>query len=136
LSLVLVLRVVLKRESSGVAVSDLLVLVLLADAVQNGMSGEYTSVGDALILATTLIFWDWVLDYLAFRFAWLGHLMHPKPLLIVKDGAILAHNARRKLLTRRDIQEQLLAQGIQSIAEVAKAYVLSTGEISVVRKEE
>lgn len=48
--LVLLLRVTLKREAGGTSLRDLLVLVLIADAVQNGMAGEYKSVGDALVI--------------------------------------------------------------------------------------
>lgn len=49
-------RVVLKRESGGMGISDLLVVVLVADVAQSGMAGQYTAVGGALILASTLVF--------------------------------------------------------------------------------
>ena len=134
--LVFLLRVVLKRESSGVGIADVLVIVLLADAVQNGMAGTYTSVGDALILASTLVFWDWTFSFLAYHQPWFRRLIRPKPLLIIKDGFVIAPNARSELLTRQDIKEQLLLQGIDSIDDVAEAFMLSNGEISVVRKGE
>ncbi|HEU5328903.1 MAG: DUF421 domain-containing protein, partial [Thermomicrobiales bacterium] len=49
LFLVLLLRITLKRQTGGMSMRDLLVLVLIADAVQNGMAGQYTSVSDALV---------------------------------------------------------------------------------------
>jgi uncharacterized membrane protein YcaP (DUF421 family) len=134
LSLFALLRIVLKREASGVAISDVLVIVLLADAVQNGMAGDYTSVGDALVLGTTLILWDWLLDYMAFHFAWFARLVRPKPLPIIRDGRIIAAHARRELLTRQEIEERLLAQGMDSVSEVKVAYVQSNGQISAIRK--
>ena len=57
LALVLMFRFLAKREAGGFSLTDLLVLVLIADAVQNGMAGTYTSVGDSLILAVTLLVW-------------------------------------------------------------------------------
>jgi hypothetical protein len=51
-----VLRAVLKREASGVGITDLLVGVLVADAVQNGRSGDYGSIRDGLMLAGTILF--------------------------------------------------------------------------------
>ena len=60
--LVLLLRITLKRQTGGTtSLRDILVLVLIADAVQNGMAGQYTSVTDALVIAATLIFWAFVL---------------------------------------------------------------------------
>jgi uncharacterized membrane protein YcaP (DUF421 family) len=129
------LRVVLKRESAATGISDLLVLVLIADAVQNGMAGTYTSVGDALVLATVLVFWDWALSALAYRYRWLRRLIRPRPLLIIQDGKLLRHNARRELLTREEIEGELRLQSINSISEVAEAYIESNGEISAIKKD-
>lgn len=130
-----VLRVVLKRESGGTAISDLLVLVMLADAVQNGMAGDYTSIGNALVLGSTLIFWDWLVSWMAYHVPAFSRLVRPKPLLIIKDGRLLTGNARHELLTRADIEAQLRLQGIESIAACAEARVESNGEISARKKE-
>ncbi|HBY97368.1 MAG: DUF421 domain-containing protein [Ardenticatenaceae bacterium] len=134
LFLVFLLRVVLKRESAGTSISDLLVIVLLADAVQNGMAGGYTSVGDALILAATLIFWDWLLSFLAYHQYWFFRLVRPERLLIIKDGKIIKSHTQKELLTREELEEQLHLQGIDSISEVAEAYVEPSGQVSVIPK--
>ncbi|MDQ4077360.1 MAG: DUF421 domain-containing protein [Chloroflexota bacterium] len=136
LFLFVLLRVVLKRESAGMGISDLLVIVLLADLVQNGMAGGYTSVGDALILGTTLILWDWLLNFLAYHQPWFHRLIRPKPLLIIKDGTFLRSNARRELLTRDEVEQLLHLQGIESITEVDEAYVESNGRLSAIPKED
>jgi uncharacterized membrane protein YcaP (DUF421 family) len=64
LTLFFLLRIVLRRESGGMGITDLLVIVLLADAVQNAMAGDYHSVPDGLLLGATLIFWSFALDWL------------------------------------------------------------------------
>jgi uncharacterized membrane protein YcaP (DUF421 family) len=59
LGLFVLLRVVLKRQSGGVAITDILVVVLLADAAQNGMAGDYRSIPDGLLLVGTILFWSY-----------------------------------------------------------------------------
>jgi uncharacterized membrane protein YcaP (DUF421 family) len=79
------LRHIFKREAAALEISDLLVIVLIADAVSNGMSGSYTSVTDALILAAMLIDWNWLLTYLAFRFPAARWIIRPRPLLLIQN---------------------------------------------------
>lgn len=69
-SLFALLRFVLRREAGSLGITDLLVIVLVADAAQNGMAGEYRSVTDGLLLAATIVGWSHVLNWLAFRYPW------------------------------------------------------------------
>jgi uncharacterized membrane protein YcaP (DUF421 family) len=62
LALFVLLRVVLKRQSAGMGMTDLLVVVLIADAAQNGMSGGYSSLPDGLVLVATILAWAYALD--------------------------------------------------------------------------
>lgn len=131
----ILLRILLKRESGGTSISDVLLLVLIADAVQNGIQGNAISVADAVILGGTLIFWDWLINYLSYHYKWFYHLVHPRPLAVVIDGAIHRKNARRELLTKDDILQEMRLQGIEHLSEVARATVQPNGEISFIRKK-
>ena len=102
LSLFVLLRVVLKRESGTTGVTDLLVIVLLADAAQNGMSGGYNSIGDGLLLVGVIIVWAYLLDAVAYRWAFAAKLIRPGPLLLVRDGRPLRRNMRRPEPTNPD----------------------------------
>ncbi len=135
LFLVFLMRIILRRESGGIGLTDILVIVLVADAVQNGMSGRANSVGDALILAITLVFWDWFLSFLGFRINFIRRLLRPPPLLIIKDGKIRWQNTKKELLTLEDIQEELRLKGIKDIKDVKEAYIESDGEFSVVARD-
>lgn len=130
------LRVLLKRESAEVGISDLLVIVLIADAVQNGMAGQYTAIADALVLAATIIGWDWVLSFLAFRFRSVRVLIRPRPMLLIRDGKLIAENVRKELLTEEEILGQLRAQGVERIEDVKEAYIESSGAITVIPKRQ
>jgi uncharacterized membrane protein YcaP (DUF421 family) len=135
LLLFILLRVLLKRESGGTSISDVLLLVLIADAVQNGIQGQAISVADAMILGGTLILWDWLINFLSYHFNWFYHLVHPRPLPVVIDGEIIRKNARRELLTRDDILQEMHLNGIEKLSDVAKATVQGNGAISFIRKE-
>ncbi|MDI3342034.1 MAG: DUF421 domain-containing protein [Sphaerobacter sp.] len=130
------LRTLMKREAAGVGLSDLLVLVLIADAVQNGMAGESTAVADALVLAGTIVGWDWLLSYLAFRSPALRRLIRPRPLLLIKDGRLLEKNVASEMLTIEEIMGQLRAQGVERIEDVREAYMESNGIITVIPREQ
>ncbi len=129
------LRFILKRETAGVGISDLLVIVLIADAVQNGMAGDYTSVPDALVLAITIIGWDWTLNYLAYNYSGLRGLIRPKPLKLIDDGHLIQHNVRREMLTHEEIIGQLRQQGIDSIDHVKEAWMESDGVITAIPRQ-
>ena len=61
------LRVVLRGRTGGTTMSDLLVLVLIADAAQNAMADDYTSLASGTLLVATIIGWSFALDWLAYR---------------------------------------------------------------------
>src|SRR5690242_12598936 len=79
-------RVVIKRRIGAIGMADLLVLVIIADAAQNGMAGEYTSVTDAVILVSTIVAWNYFFDWLAFRFPSVERWLQPAPLVLVRHG--------------------------------------------------
>lgn len=66
LGLVLCFRYLLRRDMGSMSTPDLLFVVLIADAAQNAMAGEYKSVGDGAVLLATLTFWNIALDWLAY----------------------------------------------------------------------
>lgn len=129
--LVLVLRVTLKREAGGTSLRDLLVLVLIADAVQNGMAGEYKSVGGALVIAGTIIFWAYILDWAGYRFPGLRRFLNPAPLELIRDGRVLAPNLGQEFITQEELLAQLGQQGVERPEEVRLAVMESDGRISV-----
>lgn len=132
LALFFVLRVS-RRETGGVGISDLLVIVLVADASQNAMAGEYHSLTDGLILVSTIVFWDFFLDWLGYRFARVERLLRPAPLLLVRNGRMLKQNMKRELISEEELMEKLREQGISRLEEVKRCYMEGDGQVSVVR---
>jgi uncharacterized membrane protein YcaP (DUF421 family) len=130
--LFLLFRFVLRRDLGSLGVADVLFIVIVADAAQNGMAGSYDTVAEGFTLVATLAFWNYVLDWGSYRFEAIHRLTEPRPLPIIKRGKILARNLRREYLTADDVHEQLRKKGIADIAQVRQACMEGDGEFSVI----
>jgi uncharacterized membrane protein YcaP (DUF421 family) len=134
LFLFILLRI-LRREAGAIGISDLLVVVLIADAAQNAMASDYKSITEGVVLVSTIMFWDYFLDWLGYRFPRILRLLRPAPLLLVKDGRIQRRNLRQEMITEEELLGQLREQGIESVEEVKKSYLEGDGQISVIKKD-
>jgi uncharacterized membrane protein YcaP (DUF421 family) len=130
-----VFRVVIKRRVGAVGMADLLVLVIVADAAQNGMAGEYRSVTEGFVLVGTIIAWDYLIDLLTFRFPRIERVLEPPPLVLVDRGRILWRNLRKELVSELELRAKLREQGVTDPAEVDKAYMEPDGAVSVIKKK-
>lgn len=128
-----VFRVLLRRSVGAIGMADVLVLVLIADAAQGGMSGDYKSITDGMILVATIIGWNVLFDWTAFRFPRLGKLVEPAPLGLVEHGRINRRNLREEFLSEDELMSKLREQGVERVEEVKRATMESDGTVSVIR---
>lgn len=131
--LFLLFRFVLRREAGSLAITDILLLVIIADASQDAMAGGYKTVAEGMLVVATIAAWSYLLDWAAFRFAVVHRFVEPSPLRLVRDGRILRANLRREFLTVDDLKAQLRELGIEDLVQVKSAFMESNGEISVIR---
>jgi uncharacterized membrane protein YcaP (DUF421 family) len=136
LFLFLLFRVVIRRRVGAVGMADILILVIIADAAQNGMSGEYKSVTEAFILVGTIIFWNWLIDWLNYRVPALQGWLEAPPLLLIQDGRILHRNLKHEYVTEDELKSKLREQGVKEVSEVAEAHMESDGTVSVIKRRE
>lgn len=115
LGLFFLLRVVLKRQNGGMGVTDLLVIVLIANASQKTMSAEYTSIQNGILLMGTIIFWSYTLDWLGYQFPRLVPVIYPQALQLVKDGRMLRRNMQREMITEAELMTQVRLRGVDNI---------------------
>jgi uncharacterized membrane protein YcaP (DUF421 family) len=128
-------RVVVRRRIGAVGMADVLLLVIVADAAQNGMSGEYRSITDAFILVGTIVGWNYLFDWLIFRSALLQKLLEPPPLLLIRDGQVLWRNLRHEHMSEVELTSKLREHGVTHPREVDKAYMETDGQITVIKKK-
>lgn len=132
LGLFLLIRLLIKREAGSLGMTDLLVIVLIADAAQNGMNGGYQSVTDGLLLVSTVLAWSYGLDVLAYRFPLCRRILRPAPVQLVKDGKLLERGLAKEKITEEEIIGEIRAHGFEDLDCVRAAYMESDGTISVI----
>lgn len=134
--LFLLLRFVLRRDTGAMAMADVLLLVVIADAAQNAMAGEYTSITDGILLVSTIAFWNYALDAAAYRWLPVRRFVEGEPLELVRDGKINRHNMRRELITMDDLMAALREHGLDRVEQVKCARMEKDGEISVIARNQ
>jgi uncharacterized membrane protein YcaP (DUF421 family) len=135
LLLLAALRVLVRRHIGSMGLMDLLLMVLIADAASNAMASEYRSITEGLVLCGTLIGWNYLLDWLAYRYSFFRKLLEPAPLPVIRGGAFIRKNMRMELITEDELRGLLRQQGIADLAEVKVACIESDGGLSVMRRD-
>ena len=134
LALFLIFRFVVQRQSSGIGIADILVIVIIADAAQNAFAKDYKSITEGITLVLTIVFWDFALDWLGYKFKFFGWLSKPDPLPLVKDGKMIFKNMRKELITSEEIRSQARQQGVAKIDDIKLAQLEGNGEISFIKR--
>lgn len=131
--LFVLLRFAGRRDVGSLGVADLLVLVLVADAAGNAMSGDSTSLGDGMVIVTTIVGWSVVIDRIGYYVPFTRRFLEPSRVLLIKDGKINHQGMRQEHFTRGELMEQLRIQGIERIGDVKRMYIESNGQVSVIK---
>ena len=131
LSLFVFLRM-FRRQTGSLGPADLLVLLLIADASQNAMADDYHAVTDGLVLVATIIFWEYVLDWLAYHVPALSQLIERPPLPLVEEGQINRQNLKHELMSEDELLSQLRQKGVDDVACVKISFIEGDGHVSVV----
>jgi uncharacterized membrane protein YcaP (DUF421 family) len=126
---------IFRRQAGTVGIADLLVIVVIADAAQNGMAGDSKSVTEAVLLIVTIVLWDYVFDLLGYKSKLFERIFEPKALHIIKDGKLLRQNMKSEMITYDEIVSQMRQQGIEDIGEVKQACLESDGHFSFIKKD-
>jgi uncharacterized membrane protein YcaP (DUF421 family) len=134
--LFVVFRFIIRRDIGAVGIADVLVLVIVADASQNAMAGEYTSITDGMVLVATLIGWNVLLDWLSYRFPAFRRFAAPEPIRLIWKGRVLSRNLRRELISDEELWAKLREAGVESLDEVREAFMESDGQISIIKKND
>jgi uncharacterized membrane protein YcaP (DUF421 family) len=109
--LFLIFRFLLRRDVGAVGIADILLLVIVADAAQNAMSGGYDTFSEGAILVLTIAGWNWLADFLAYRFSAVRKFVAPGRLTLVREGKPQRRNLRREYITMDELHAKLRGAG-------------------------
>jgi len=136
LTLLVGLRLTGKRQVGQLTPFDLLLLLLLSNAVQNAMVGPDTSVWGGLVAAATLFALNRVVDRFARGSETATRLVEGSPTILIRRGAILEESLSRERITRDDLLRALREHGVDDVTSVRSAILEVDGSISVLKEEE
>lgn len=114
--------------------ADLLVIVLIADAAQNGLGKDYSSVTEGLALVLTIVAWEYLLDWIAWRFPSTRPYLTPPSLTLIRDGRVLPQNLRKEMITEDELKSQLREQNVDDYGDIKLATLEGDGRLSVLKR--
>ena len=133
--LVLGLRLLGKRELGQMNIYDLVLIIVLANAVQNAMVGDDNSLVGGIVSAFTLLAWNRAFTVAMVRSTRLEHAMIGNPMLIVKDGKMIEDRCRREGITHELLMAALREHGMEHLSQAAMCVLEVDGSISVVPRQ-
>jgi uncharacterized membrane protein YcaP (DUF421 family) len=128
-------RFLVRRDVGSVGIADILIVVIIADASQNAMAGEYKSISDGMVLVATLLGWNMLLDWASFHFKWFRRFAEPQPLCLVKNGRIVVRNMRKEFITEDELWSKLREEGVESLEQVKSVLLEADGEFSIIKRD-
>src|SRR5918995_1889200 len=134
LALYILVRLMGKRELGQMTPFELIVLVVIGDLIQQGVTQNDFSLTAAIIAISTIAFWALVMSWASYLWPRAERLLEGEPRVIVRDGEVLEGNLRRDRLTRSEIESEMRLAGISRLADVAWAIVEPRGKISFISR--
>ncbi|MGB2869408.1 MAG: YetF domain-containing protein [Bacteroidota bacterium] len=130
------LRLTGKREVGQMTPFDLVLLLLIANAVQNAMTGPDTSVTGGLVAAGTLLLLNRAVGYIVWRNKKVRRVVEGTPTVLIRSGKAVERNLMRERITEEELRQTMREHGILDISEVYLAVLEIDGAVSVLKNDE
>jgi uncharacterized membrane protein YcaP (DUF421 family) len=132
--MVLLTRVIGKRELGSLQPFDLVLLIILGDALQQGLTQDDYSLTGAVLVVGTIAVLQVGVSWLTFRFPRVRPILEGEPLIIVEDGKPIQRNLDRERLTIAEVAEAARREQIAHLSDVRWAILETSGTISFIPK--
>ena len=127
-------RLIGRRELSSLEPFDLILLIVLCDAIQQGLTQDDYSVTGAVLVIGTLALLQVFTSFLSFRFPRLRPVLDGEPVIVIEDGKPMEKNLRRERVTVEELAAQARTQQIESLNDVKWAVLETSGQITFIKK--
>ena len=132
--LIVILRVTGKRQVGQLAPFDLVLLLVLSNAVQNSMNGGDNSLVGGIISATTLIAFNYLIGFITFRSRRLEKIIEGRPIVLIHNGQLFEDVMARAQLTHHELNSALRQAGCDCVSDVHCAILENNGAITVTQR--
>jgi uncharacterized membrane protein YcaP (DUF421 family) len=129
------LRVAGKRELGQMNVTDLVVILVIANAVQNSLNGGDTSLIGGIVAAATLVALNVLVDRYGKQVPFLERFVKSEPTLLMQDGLFIDKNLEQEHVSKDEIEMSAREHGIKDLSEVSEAILEPDGSISIIPNE-
>jgi uncharacterized membrane protein YcaP (DUF421 family) len=129
------MRIVGRRELSNLQPFDLVLLIIIGDALQQGLTQSDYSMTGAFIAVGTFALLQVGTSYLNFRVRKSRPVLQGHPIVVVQDGKVIDENLHRERITVEELAEEARLQQISSIEDIRWAVVETSGNISFIPKQ-
>lgn len=131
----LVVRGTGKRSLAELTPLDLLLVVVIGDLAQQGVTQEDMSITGAAVAVSVFVVWTLVADWVARRSDPARKLLIGEPVIVVRDGVPLTKRLQRERITMSDLEEAARLSGIRSLSDVEYAVLETDGRFSFIEKD-
>jgi uncharacterized membrane protein YcaP (DUF421 family) len=131
----LVTRIIGRRELSSLEPFDLILLVVIGDLVQQGVTQSDESITGTLTVITTFSVLTVLVAYVSFKIKRIRLVLDGEPIVLVEDGRVIERNLRRERLTVDELAAEARLQQVASINDIQWAVLETGGQISVIPKK-
>ena len=135
LFMLFLMRVIGRRELSSLSAVDLVLLIILGDAIQQGLTQDDYSVTGALIVIGTFAVLQILISYLSYRFPRLRPALDGEPIVVVQDGQAIEKNMKRERITVDEVMVEARLQQVSKLDDIAWAVLETSGKISIIPKQ-
>lgn len=133
--IVFMLRIIGRRELSTLAPTDLVLLVVMGDLIQNGVTQSDYSVTGVFLAVSTFALLTVAMSFVTFKSRRADRLIEGEPLILVQDGKPVEKNLRAERIALSDIAEEARGNGIESLDEVKWCVLEASGSMSFIKKQ-
>ena len=130
----LLTRIIGRRELSSMQPFDLIMLVMIGDLVQQGVTQNDFSVTGALLVGSTITLLTVAVSYASFRFPRLRPALDGDPVIVVEDGKPIERNLKRNRITLEELAAAARLSQLDSLDDVRWAVLETNGQISFIPK--
>jgi uncharacterized membrane protein YcaP (DUF421 family) len=127
-------RVIGKRELSSLQPFDLILLIILGDALQQGLTQDDYSLTGAVLVVGTIAVLQVLVSWVSYRFPSTRPIIDGEPVIILQDGRVIERNLKRERLTLDEVAEEARRNQIAHLADVRFAILETNGSISFIEK--
>ena len=127
-------RLIGRRELSSLQPFDLMLLIVIGDLIQQGVTQNDLSVTGLILTVGIFAGMTLLASYLGFRFRWIRPIIEPEPLILIEDGSVIERNLKKERMTAEELAAEARIQQIDSLEKVKWAVLESGGQISFIPK--